>query len=145
MSAVRRASTNGAIYPFWSPDSQSIGFYANGELKRISAEGGPIQSLCRASMVGNSASWGRTGTIIFCTGTGLACVSEDSGESMRKSPPGGPRCSSLGEGNRFMLRKRQNPERLAFSAALDRWYDRRRMCPSRINIAFWTRSTDESP
>ena len=67
--------TNDAIYPFWSPDSKSIGFYANGWLKRISAEGGLVQPLCRASISKGPASWGRAGTIIFWTGKELARVS----------------------------------------------------------------------
>ena len=34
---------DGAIYPFWSPDSESIGFFADGKLKRVAAAGGPPQ------------------------------------------------------------------------------------------------------
>src|SRR5207253_6521102 len=33
--------TDGAIYPFWSPDSRSLGFFADGKLKKIEAAGGP--------------------------------------------------------------------------------------------------------
>jgi len=87
--SVPLPGTNGAIYPFWSPDSKHIAFYSNGELKRISAEGGPAQSLCRASITGGSASWGRAGTIIFYTGTGAARVSEGGGEPVSIPVPGG--------------------------------------------------------
>ena len=38
--------TEGAVRPFWSPDSQFIGFAANRELKKISAQGGPAITLC---------------------------------------------------------------------------------------------------
>ena len=38
--------TEGAVRPFWSPDSQFIGFAANRELKKISAQGGPAVTLC---------------------------------------------------------------------------------------------------
>ncbi len=38
--------TEGAGRPFWSPDSQFIGFAANQELKKISAQGGPAITLC---------------------------------------------------------------------------------------------------
>ena len=38
--------TEGAGRPFWSPDSQFIGFAANRELKKISAQGGPAITLC---------------------------------------------------------------------------------------------------
>jgi hypothetical protein len=33
--------TDGAAFPFWSPDSQSVGFFADGKLKRIRIDGGP--------------------------------------------------------------------------------------------------------
>ena len=32
--------TDGATYPFWSPDNASIGFFAGGQLKRIARTGG---------------------------------------------------------------------------------------------------------
>ena len=38
--------TEGAQGPFWSPDSQFIGFAADGELKKISAQGGTAITLC---------------------------------------------------------------------------------------------------
>ena len=40
------AGTEDAVRPFWSPDSQFIGFGANRELKKISAQGGPAITLC---------------------------------------------------------------------------------------------------
>src|SRR5262249_23799495 len=40
--------TSGASYPFWSPDSKAIGFFAEGKLKKIDAAGGPVQTLCDA-------------------------------------------------------------------------------------------------
>src|ERR1041385_766972 len=47
-SAQPLAGTEGADYPFWSPDSRFIGFFANGKLKKIDAAGGPAQTLCDA-------------------------------------------------------------------------------------------------
>ena len=43
-SAVSRPiqGTEGAFRPFWSPDSQSIAFFANGELRRVSLTGGGV-------------------------------------------------------------------------------------------------------
>jgi serine/threonine protein kinase len=40
--------TDGASFPFWSPDAQSIGFFADGQLKRIDVAGGTAQVLARA-------------------------------------------------------------------------------------------------
>ena len=42
------AGTQGAEYPFWSPDSASLGFFANGSLKRIDLAGGPARVLAPA-------------------------------------------------------------------------------------------------
>ena len=44
----RLEETNGASFPFWSPDSRSIGFFIRGKLKRMDAGGGPPQTLCDA-------------------------------------------------------------------------------------------------
>ena len=40
--------TQGASYPFWSPDNRFIGFFAEGELKKVEVSGGPPQILCDA-------------------------------------------------------------------------------------------------
>ena len=42
------AGTEGAQYPFWSPDSRSIGFFASGKLYRIDSAGGTPQALANA-------------------------------------------------------------------------------------------------
>ena len=39
------AGTEGAVAPFFSPDSQSVGFFAEGKLKKISVAGGAPQTL----------------------------------------------------------------------------------------------------
>jgi eukaryotic-like serine/threonine-protein kinase len=57
------AGTEGATNPFWSPDSRSIGFFAEGKLKRIDIAGGLPQALASAQ-VGNGA-WSRDGVIVF--------------------------------------------------------------------------------
>ncbi len=53
-----------AIFPFWSPDSRSIGFFADGKLKRMDMGGGPAVILCDAP-VGRGGSWSSQGTILF--------------------------------------------------------------------------------
>jgi serine/threonine protein kinase len=55
--------TEGATSPFWSPDSRSIGFFAEDKLKRIDIAGGLPQVLASA-LVGNGA-WNRDGIIVF--------------------------------------------------------------------------------
>ena len=56
--------TVGATYPFWSPDSRSLGFFANGKLNRIDASGGPVLTLGDAAQ-GRGGDWGPDDTILF--------------------------------------------------------------------------------
>jgi eukaryotic-like serine/threonine-protein kinase len=58
------SGTEGATFPFWSPDSRSLGFFANGKLNRIDATGGPPLTLCDAAS-GRGGAWGTDGTILF--------------------------------------------------------------------------------
>jgi serine/threonine protein kinase/WD40 repeat protein len=56
--------TEGATFPFWSPDNHWIGFFAQGRLKKVSAGGGPAQSLCDAPN-SRGGSWNRDNVIVF--------------------------------------------------------------------------------
>ena len=56
--------SSGAYYPFWSPDGREIAFFADGKLKRVSADGGPVQVICDAPDA-RGGSWANSGTIIF--------------------------------------------------------------------------------
>ncbi len=58
------AGTDGALFPFWSPDNKYIGFFADGKLKKILASGGPAQTLCDAPD-GRGGAWNDRGTIVF--------------------------------------------------------------------------------
>jgi len=56
--------TEGAFEPFWSPDGHSVGFFADGKLKRISIDGGPPRVICDAPLAFGGA-WNRDGVILF--------------------------------------------------------------------------------
>src|SRR6202167_2332999 len=69
------SGTEGATYPFWSPDSRYVAFFAAAKLNKVEASGGPPQALCDAP-AGRGGTWDTTGTIVFApdTTSGLARV-----------------------------------------------------------------------
>lgn len=67
---------------FWSPDSRSVGFFADGKLKRSDLNGGPPEILCDAAISGRLVgTWSRNGIILFHSGGrgGLRRVSATGG------------------------------------------------------------------
>lgn len=56
--------TDGASYPFWSPDSRSVGFFSQGKLKRVDVAGGSPLALCDAPFA-RGGSWSQKGVIVF--------------------------------------------------------------------------------
>jgi Tol biopolymer transport system component len=57
--------TEFGAFPFWSPDSQSIGFFAPSKLKIIEVTGGPPRDIADVT-VGHGGAWSANGIIIFC-------------------------------------------------------------------------------
>jgi len=74
----RIPGTEGAAFPFWSPDSQQIGFFANGKLKKAAVWGGAPQVLCDAVGTGT---WNRDGVILFDNRDKLYRVPDSGGTS----------------------------------------------------------------
>jgi len=71
--------TEDATFPFWSPDSRYIGFFAQGKLKKVAASGGPSQSLGDVAE-SRGGSWGRNDVIVFSTlGSSIQRVSAAGG------------------------------------------------------------------
>jgi Tol biopolymer transport system component/tRNA A-37 threonylcarbamoyl transferase component Bud32 len=64
LTAQPLPGTEGGEEPFWSPDGQSIGFFARGKLNRMDVAGGPALPIADA-VSPRGASWGRQGTIVF--------------------------------------------------------------------------------
>ena len=58
-------STEGAIGPFFSPDSQWIGFWADDRLKKMPVSGGSPRTICQTESVVFGASWGKDENIYF--------------------------------------------------------------------------------
>jgi eukaryotic-like serine/threonine-protein kinase len=57
--------TEGATGPFFSPDGKSIGFFADGKLKRIPAAGGPPGDICDGVGIPTGGTWGEDNRIVF--------------------------------------------------------------------------------
>ena len=64
LQATALSGTENARDPFFSPDGQWIGFFADGKLKKISVQGGAAVTLCDAPN-DRGGSWGEDGTIVF--------------------------------------------------------------------------------
>jgi eukaryotic-like serine/threonine-protein kinase len=64
LQAQALEGTEEASFPFWSPDSHSIGFFASGKLKKIESSGGPVFVLCDAPNP-RGGSWNQDGVILF--------------------------------------------------------------------------------
>jgi eukaryotic-like serine/threonine-protein kinase len=73
--------TEGGLYPFWSPDGRSIGFFASNALKRLELGGGAAQALAPV-IVGRGGSWSADGVIVFGASrtSGLMRVSSSGGD-----------------------------------------------------------------
>jgi eukaryotic-like serine/threonine-protein kinase len=56
--------TDGAEYPFWSPDSRSLGFFAESKLKRLDLPSGPVRTLCEVPL-GRGGTWNEDNVIVF--------------------------------------------------------------------------------
>ncbi len=74
------AGTEGGVMPFWSPDSKSIGFFADRKLRRVPAAGGPALTICEAQD-GRGGTWNENDLIVFSPApfTGLSKVSASGG------------------------------------------------------------------
>ncbi len=64
LAAHELPGTDGAAFPFWSPDSRSIGFFASGKLRRIDIAGGTPTDICDVP-VGRGGTWNTDGVIVY--------------------------------------------------------------------------------
>ena len=105
-------STKGAGFPFWSPDSRWIGFFADGKLRKVEAGGGPAQPLADA-FAGRGGSWNRTGVIVFAPDIRgpMMKVSENGGAATAVTKPDSEEVTHrnpyfLPDGKRFLFIER---------------------------------------
>jgi Tol biopolymer transport system component len=77
-TAQRLNDTENAWYPFWSPDSRHIGFFADGKLKTVDIAGGAVQILTDTRGLWGG-SWSSDGSVLFTRG----------GEGLNRVPAAG--------------------------------------------------------
>ena len=99
--------TEGAAFPFWSPDSRVIAFFADGKLKKMNVAGGPILIICGApSALGGT--WSRDDVIVFLSAGDLHTVAAAAGSqpttltSLRRDERFHNRPRFLPDGRRFL-------------------------------------------
>jgi eukaryotic-like serine/threonine-protein kinase len=80
--------TEGALFPFWSPDGRAIGFFAGEKLRTVSLDQGTVQTLCDAPN-GRGGTWNTDGQIVFTPNIGdaLYVVSDSGGSPKAVTPP----------------------------------------------------------
>ena len=139
--------TEGAEYPFWSPDSLSIGFFAGNEVKRISSDGGAVQALCAAPARPRGGSWNQDDVIIFAGWAGpVQHVPAAGGDPIVIRAPDTTRAevsahwpTFLPDGRRYLYRLRSHNENALYLASLDGQGPERRILklsvPSRAEYA----------
>ena len=72
--------TDGALGPFWSPDSRFLAFFAKGSLKKIALLGEPPEVLCPAlSVDAVSGTWHSGGVVLFSQPSGIYRTSSSGG------------------------------------------------------------------
>jgi serine/threonine protein kinase len=124
LAAQPLGGTEDATYPFWSPDSRWIAFFSHDKLKKISVNGGPVQTLCDAP-IGRGGTWGRSGAIVFAANNGnngLSRVSETGGApvSLTHVEAGTHRWPwFLPEGRRYLYLAARGPSNGIHLASLD--------------------------
>jgi serine/threonine protein kinase/Tol biopolymer transport system component len=64
------AGTEGASYPFWSPDDAYVAYFANDKMQKIAIVGGEPQTITSVGSGPRGGSWGSKGVIIYARDSG---------------------------------------------------------------------------
>ncbi len=80
--------TEDAVQPFFSPDGQWLGFFADGKVRKVSLHGGPATTLCDAP-IPHGANWATDDTIFYAPnlGSGLMRISSAGGTPQALTTP----------------------------------------------------------
>jgi serine/threonine-protein kinase len=98
--------TDGATYPFWSPDGRSLGFHANAALQIVDVATNQVRRLCPVWTF-NGGTWNQRGDIVFSSistlhrarvdGGGCTALRRPLGDSLNVRP------TFLSDGDRFLI------------------------------------------
>jgi eukaryotic-like serine/threonine-protein kinase len=139
--------TGGGFQPFWSPDSQSIAFFAERKLYRLDVARGERREVCPFTGNPRGGSWSATGSIVFATTNPLSLmrVASQGGKPAPIRLPGaenhlGPISwpSFLPDGRRFLYaaRTKEGAVGTIYLASIDSDTDVRRVVTSDTQAAF---------
>jgi serine/threonine protein kinase/Tol biopolymer transport system component len=140
------AGTETAGAPFWSPDSKSLVFFADGKLRRVDISSGQQVDLCDAPGSGQaSVAWGNRGVILIAKGNSLFRVPASGGAPAKVSEPDASRQERaylfpqfLPDGNRFLyLVASPDPNiRGTYAASLDHPRERQKILSTNRKAIF---------
>jgi serine/threonine protein kinase len=117
VSAQPLSGTESAQFPFWSPNNRSVGFFADGKLKRVDVDGRSVQAMANAPQA-RGGTWNRDGTILFAPGSAgpIFRMSDAGGEPVPLTRPDGPKQTGhrfpqfLADGRHFLYFVTGSPE-----------------------------------
>ena len=117
--------TEGALNAFWSPDSQSLGFFVDGKLKTITLEGELSRVVCDITdpPVVNTGTWNAQNTILFSSWVQgpLMQVSAFGGQAMPITEPGDTRGFPhfLPDGRHYLYPGQGRSRRICWNTGLE--------------------------
>jgi Tol biopolymer transport system component/DNA-binding winged helix-turn-helix (wHTH) protein len=99
--------TDGALFPFWSPNNRSIGFFADGALKRTDIDGGLPRTLADAP-AGRGGTWNNADVILFTPAAGgpifrISANGDEAAAAVTENAPGSQRHPRFLPDNRHFL------------------------------------------
>jgi eukaryotic-like serine/threonine-protein kinase len=141
-SGLSRAvpGTDGADFPFWSPDSQSVAFFADAKLRHVAVDGGSVQTLVNAT--GEGGTWNQDNVILYTSvGTPITRIQAAGGRPVplsglvQQGSDFAPHF--LPDGRRFLYFVRGTPEvRGVYVGQLDATLEARRLLDSDSGAVF---------
>ena len=74
LEAARLRGSERGLYPFFSPDGESVGFMDGTTLRRVSVLGGPTLTVADLGDAARGVSWGADDTIVYATASSKGLI-----------------------------------------------------------------------